>query len=206
MVQGHHLQLRSCPPLFCNFWLLIVKVAATHHPIIQKEVDGLLSRGVIGPSSGGAGFYSSVFVVPKCTGGLWPILSLKWFNHYLYIPSFKMSTIRHVWQLIQHGDYAFSIDLQDTNLHIPIVEHHHHFFLQFFGTICHIIGKFYLLGWLKSLGFLQPSLNLSCSFTGTTFYVLLSIWMISWSWFALSGQVRGLAHFFFLIGSPCITY
>ena len=68
-----------------------------------------------------------MFVVPKCTGGLQPILNLKHFNHYMYIPSFKMPTLKHVQQLIQHGDYAFSIDLQDAYLHIPIVRHHHHF-------------------------------------------------------------------------------
>ena len=45
----------------------------------------------------------------------------------MHIPSSKMPTLRHVQQLIQHGDYAFSIDLQDANLHIPIVKHHHHF-------------------------------------------------------------------------------
>ena len=45
----------------------------------------------------------------------------------MHIPSFKMPTLRHVWQLIQHVDYAFSIDLQDAYLHIPIVKHHHHF-------------------------------------------------------------------------------
>ena len=38
-----------------------------------------------------------------------------------------MPTLRHLWQLIQHGDYAFPIDLQDAYLHIPIVKHHHHF-------------------------------------------------------------------------------
>ena len=59
-----------------------------------------------------------------------PYINLNWFNHYMHVPSFKMPTIRHVWQLIQHGDYAFSIDLQDAYLHIPIVKHHHHF-LQF---------------------------------------------------------------------------
>ena len=37
-----------------------MKVATTHHPIIQKEVDELLAKGVIEPSSGGAGFYSSM--------------------------------------------------------------------------------------------------------------------------------------------------
>ena len=85
----------------------------------------------MGLSSGGAGFYSSMFVVPKCTGSLQPILNLKHFYQYMHIASFKMQTIRHVWQLIQHGDYAFSIDLQDAYLHIPIVMHHHHHFLQF---------------------------------------------------------------------------
>ena len=38
-----------------------------------------------------------------------------------------MPTLKHVWQFIQHGDYAFSIDLRDAYLHILIVKHHHHF-------------------------------------------------------------------------------
>ena len=129
MLQGHHLQLQSHPPLFCNFWQFNVKVATTHHPIIQ-EVDELLTKGVIEPSSGGAGFYSSMFVIPKHTGGLWPILNLKHFNWYMHVPAFKMPTIKHVWQLIQCGDSGFSIDLQDAYLHIPIVKHCH-CFLQF---------------------------------------------------------------------------
>ena len=126
MVQGHHLQLQSHPPLFHNFWQLNVKAATTHHPSILK-VDELLAKGAIEPSSGGAGFYSSMFVVPKHAGGLWPILNLKHFNCYMHVPSFTMPTIRHVPQLIQHCDYAFSIDLQDAYLHTPIVKHHHHF-------------------------------------------------------------------------------
>ena len=124
MVWGHHLQLRSHPPLFCNLWQFNVKAAAAHHPIIQNEVDELLAKGAIKPSSGGAGFYSSVFMVLKHNSVLWPILNLKHFTCFMHIPSFKMPTIRNVWQLIQHGDYAFSIDLQDVYLHIPIVKHH----------------------------------------------------------------------------------
>ena len=92
MVRGHHLQLRSHPPLFSDFQHFNVKVAAAHHPVIQKEVDELLANGAIEPSSGGAGFYSSVFVVPKHTGGLCPILNLKDFNCFMHIPSFKMPT------------------------------------------------------------------------------------------------------------------
>ena len=43
-------------------------------------VDELLANGTIEPFTGGAGFYWRVFMVPKFTGGLWPIwpiLSLK---------------------------------------------------------------------------------------------------------------------------------
>ena len=127
MVQGHHLQLRSCPPLFHDFQHFNVKAAAAHHPVIQKEVDEILAKGAIDPSSGGAGFYSSVFVVPKHTGGLRPILNLKHFNCFMHIPSFKMPTLKKIWQLIQQGDYAFSIDLQDAYIHVPIVKHHRHF-------------------------------------------------------------------------------
>ena len=45
----------------------------------------------------------------------------------MHIASFKMPILKHVWQLMQHGDYAFSIDLQHAYLHVPIVKHHHHF-------------------------------------------------------------------------------
>ena len=68
-----------------------------------------------------------------------------------------------------------------------------------FGTICLISGRFYLLGWPQYLGFSLPSLNLFCSFAIVRVSVLLSIWMTSWSWFTLSGQVRGLSY-------PCVPY
>ena len=76
VVPGHHLQLWSYPLLFCNFWQFDLKVATAYHPIIHKELDELLAKGAIEPSSRGAGFYSSVFVVPKHIGGLQPILNL----------------------------------------------------------------------------------------------------------------------------------
>ena len=95
--------------------------------LFRRRVDELLAKGAIEPSSSGAGFYSSMFVVPKCTGGLRPILNLKHFNCFMGIPFFKMPTLKHVGQLIQQGDFAFSIDLQDAYLHVPIAKHHCHF-------------------------------------------------------------------------------
>ena len=56
MVKGHHLQLRSHPPLLGNFKVFSVKAAAAQHPIIQKEVYELLAKGAIEPLPGGVGF------------------------------------------------------------------------------------------------------------------------------------------------------
>ena len=77
MFQGHHLQLGSHPSVFHNFQQFNIEAVATHHPNIQKEVEKLLVKRVIEPSSGVTGFYSSVFVGPKYTGGLGPILNLQ---------------------------------------------------------------------------------------------------------------------------------
>ena len=59
--------------MFHNFKQFNIKAAAAHHPVIQKQVNELLAKGAIEASSGGAGLYSNVLVVPECTGGLWPI-------------------------------------------------------------------------------------------------------------------------------------
>ena len=70
MVQDHHLQLMCCPSLFHNFQQFNIKATPGHHAIIQKEVDELVVKDAIEPSSNGAGFYSNIFAVPKCMGGL----------------------------------------------------------------------------------------------------------------------------------------
>ena len=157
-----------------NFKQFNIKAAAAHHPIIQQELDELLAKGAIEPSSGSAGFYSNVFVVPKCTGVLWLILNLKDFNCYIHIPTFRMPTIRHVWQCIQCGDNAFSIDVKDVYLHIPIVKHHC-LFLRFLWQNVQYQWKVLPFGLASTLGFSQHSLKLSCSFVNAKVSVLLSI-------------------------------
>ena len=111
----------------------------------------------------------------------------------MHIPSFKMPTLKTVWQLIQQGDYAFSIDLQDAYLHVSIVKHHRRF-LHF--VWCNVPYQWRVLPFgPQPLGFSHPSLNLFCSFAIAKVCILSSIWMISWSSFALSGQVKGHACF-----------
>ena len=54
-----------------------MKATPANHAIIQKEVDELLAKGAFESSTSGPGFYSNIFVVPRHTGGLHPILKLK---------------------------------------------------------------------------------------------------------------------------------
>ena len=70
------------------------------------------------------------------------------------------------------------------------------FFYVWFGIMCLISGRFYLLGLPQPLGILCPSPNLLCSFATTMVCVLLSIWMTSWSLSTLSRWVREHACFF----------
>ena len=41
-----------------------------HNPVIQREIQESLAKGAIKSSLVGIGFYSSVFVIPKHSGGL----------------------------------------------------------------------------------------------------------------------------------------
>ena len=92
-----------------------------------------------------------------------------------------MPTLKHVWQLIQHGDYAFSIDLQDAYLHIPTVKHHHNHFLGFVWHNMPYQWKVLPFGLATAPRVLWPSPKVFCSFAMTKVSILLSIWMSSWS-------------------------
>ena len=70
MFRGHHLQLRCHPPLFNNIKWFNIKFTVAQHPVIQKEVDELFAMCGIESWTSIAGFYSDVFVAPKCIDGL----------------------------------------------------------------------------------------------------------------------------------------
>ena len=107
-----------------------------------------------------------------------------------------MPTISHVWKLIQCGDYAFSIDLRDAYLLIPIVKHHCNF-LQFVGRIHYISRKFYFFGLATAPRFFtaltKPILFL-WHHKGFCIVIYLDVIL-----------VLACSRWVFLIGSPWIT-
>ena len=90
---------------------------------LEEEVASLLSKGAVEeiiPES--PGYYSRIFLVPKKNGKLMLIIDLSVLNHFVHTQTFKMETQRKLKDTVQLNDWAFSLDLTDAYLHIPI--HH----------------------------------------------------------------------------------
>ena len=88
---------------------------------LEEAVASLLSKGAVEeiiPEF--PGHYSRIFLVPKKNGKLRLIIDLSVLNHFVYTQTFKMETQRKVKDAVQLNDGAFSLDLTDTYLHIPI--------------------------------------------------------------------------------------
>ena len=120
----------------------------------------------------------------------------KWAGNSAHILAHLLNSVSR-----QRCENAFSIDLQDACLHVPIVKHHH----CFLGFVWHNVPyqwKVLPFGLATPLGFLHPSRNLFCSFAIAKVCILLSIWMTSWSSFTLTGWVRG--HAFLCSSLVCL--
>ena len=150
----------------------------THHSLIPKEVHELLSKGTVEPSTGGTGFYSSIFVVPLCTGSLQPILNPRQFNCYMHIPTFKILLSDRNGNLFNK---VIKLFLLISRMLIYI------FLLLSITVTCYILfdntnlisGRFCHLSWLQMLGFSLHLANKCCSFGDAMIFVLLLIWIKS---------------------------
>ena len=88
---------------------------------LEEEVASLLSKGAVEeiiPEC--PGYYSRIFLVPKKNGKLRLIIDLSVLNHFVYTETFKMETQRKVKDAIQLKVWAFSLDLTEADLHVPI--------------------------------------------------------------------------------------
>ena len=99
----------------------------------------MLLKGAIRPleSNSGPGFYSRLFLVPKKTGDMRPVIDLSDLNKFVECPTFKMDTAELVRMDLQPGMWVTSIDLKDAYFHIPINKSHWKY-LRF-----RVLGKVY---------------------------------------------------------------
>ena len=128
----------SCRLTRAPLWTI---VPAKHkHPLTLEEGlhKMLLKKAIVrlDPSTIGPGFYSSLFLVEKCSGGWRPILNLKRLNEGVKPPKFRMDTLQSVLNTLGadiklyrdgcppgaevSGPWAVSLDLQDTYFHVSV--------------------------------------------------------------------------------------
>jgi hypothetical protein len=83
--------------------------------VLQKSAIEQVPTSFLDP-----GFYSRLFLVPKKTGGMRPIIDLSILNAYLVVPHFKMETNRSTRASILPEVWSTSLDLADAYFHCPI--------------------------------------------------------------------------------------
>ena len=67
------------------------------------------------------GFYNNLFLVPKKSEGLRPVINLKPLNLFIKKEKFiKMETTRSIRKALSPGDWVTSIDLKDTYFHVLV--------------------------------------------------------------------------------------
>ncbi|CAC5394844.1 unnamed protein product [Mytilus coruscus] len=111
------------PCLFSKELKPLEKIAYQGHLAARIEVEAFLEKGAIEKvpqSEIGQGVYSTLFLVPKKTKDLRPVVNLKPLHQYLVKEHFKMDTLTKVLTFVKPQDWALSLDLKDAYLHVPI--------------------------------------------------------------------------------------
>ena len=122
-VSGYHLEFDSLhvqsvlprPP----------PVSEREKQLIDEEITKLLTKGAIRKvSSCPYDFISNIFLVPKKTGDLRPVINLKPLNQFVQRIHFKMENIQMAMNFVSLGDYMVSLDLKDAYFSVPIFRPH----------------------------------------------------------------------------------
>ena len=90
---------------------------------VNQGIKELLQKGAIQPTKrSNCRFVSNIFLIPKKSGGLRPVINLKDLNTFVRYEHFKMENIKLVKEIIQSNDFLTSIDLKDAYFAIPMCE------------------------------------------------------------------------------------
>jgi hypothetical protein len=121
--EGLDLVFRERPPLSDSPILVSQTSGKEKFRLLSEEDPSLLLKRVIEEiplTQLTPGFYSRLFLVPKKTGGMRPVIDLSILNSYLSVPHFKMETNRSIRACILPGMLTTKLDLSDAYFHIPI--------------------------------------------------------------------------------------
>ena len=89
--------------------------------VIDTEIDKVLAKGAITPSSHEEGEYlSPIFTRAKKDGSFRLILNLKCLNTHVQYHHFKMDSLNTVLEMVKSSCFMASIDLKDAYYSVPI--------------------------------------------------------------------------------------
>ena len=82
--------------------------------LLESELQKLLQKGIVTQAnhSTAAGFFSSVFTIPKKNGEHRLILNLKRLSQFVPSQHFKMEGVNLLNDLLQPGDWMINVDLK----------------------------------------------------------------------------------------------
>ena len=119
--EGYAIPFRMPPPLSPTPIILdSYSPQSVNGRALDEEVQTLSRKGAVEPAPPTPGFFSSMFVVTKATGGWRPIIDLSTLNLNVDRTLFRMETSQTVLHAVRRNDWMVSIDLKDAYLQIPI--------------------------------------------------------------------------------------
>ena len=89
---------------------------------LQQAVDVLLMKGAIERVTNVAslGYFNRLFMVPKKTGDLRPVIDLSTLNRHMLVPHLKMEMQWSVCSAIRSQEWTVSLVIHDAYLHVPM--------------------------------------------------------------------------------------
>ena len=110
------------PILRTSPWLAQENMSPKKQAQMKTVVDKLLEKNAIEEviDVNSPGYYSILFLRPKPSGEMRPIIDLKALNLIIENQTFTMESARSIQEQMQEGQWATSIDLSDAYFHIPI--------------------------------------------------------------------------------------
>ena len=106
-------QLRNSP----------IHFPSRHDDQLEVIVQEMLAKGAIERVNNisSPGFYSRVFLRPKASGGMRPVIDLKALNRHILYQHFKMETSQLIRATLGRGEWTASVDLKDAYFHVPLL-------------------------------------------------------------------------------------
>ena len=147
VIAGDDIKFTELPPTQTSY--TPNQINGNHKGLINKEIDNLLSKGIIVECDHEPGeFVSPIFSIPKKDGSVRLILNLKKLNTFVEFSHFifKMETIHTILQLVTQNCWMSSVDLKYAYYNVKVSSKFQKYLNTYEGKLYKGVIIFYLTG------------------------------------------------------------